>query len=147
MPGFRSAFYFSALSSDWTTPQNDKLWQDDVKNLFDPCPTGWRVPCSGEGDLCPWAGLTYANGPWQNNGITAGRAWTAPLIFGGTAWYGASGDRKLNGEVECLGLYASYWSTSTIDQAVHSFVFNLSNDSFNVTRPRSYGFPVRCVRE
>ena len=34
--------------------QNDALWQDAIKDLFDPCPAGWRVPLSGAGERSPW---------------------------------------------------------------------------------------------
>ncbi len=32
------------VNNDWVSPTNTGLWQESTKTVYDPCPSGWRVP-------------------------------------------------------------------------------------------------------
>ena len=52
---------------DWLTPQNGSLWNNSGKTVYDPCPTGWRVPLNTE-----FSGVLPSNtlsGHWDYPGI------------------------------------------------------------------------------
>ncbi|MCC8062811.1 MAG: hypothetical protein LIO68_06180, partial [Rikenellaceae bacterium] len=144
-------FYFSTADpKDWTSPQNDDLWQDNVKTLFDPCPAGWRVSRSGTGNLSPWSAFTLDNNVWNGDGIgsSGGRTWTSPYISGGDAWYPANGYRlpgtaglKVVGD----SYFVWYSGTQGTEGLDSGFYFNRLYPSAD--DPRAYGFSVRCVRE
>ena len=134
---------------DWTLPQNDALWQNGVKTLFDPCPVGWRVPLSGSlaSGLCPWSGFRLAdvtvNEPWDTD--VAGFCWGEKQAYGGTVWYAASGARYDNSRLYVVGHSGYCWSSS-------AGRYYLGLDFGTITPDRntaagSYGFPVRCIRE
>ena len=143
-------FYFrSTETQDWTSPQNDALWRDAVKTLFDPCPAGWRVAQSGTGNLSPWRAFTMDNGPWRDFGIgaTGGREWT----FSGTKiWYPACGLRHgNNGKTNNYGRYQWLWSSTPSEAAHNSYRFRYDEASVQPATGgvRGDGSPVRCIRE
>lgn len=144
-----SAYYFSAGTSDhdWTTPDNDALWQDDLKTIFDPCPAGWRVPQAGKGDA--WQALYSAakiivSGTWD--ATNKGALWTAPAVYGGSSWYPTSGLRNnSSGKFGNYGTRGLFWAVET-GQA--SYYFNVvQNDTFLNRAVHAFGLSVRCVRE
>lgn len=143
-----SAFYFGAAVGDWTSPQNVSLWRDEAKTLFDPCPSGWRVPKSGEGDLNPWNYFTAENSRWNSSALP-GRFWNESAVYGGTAWYCAYGLRTLStqGGINFTGV-GYYWSTTAPGPTPSRLRFDQRNVvADNYTGARAEGDPVRCVRE
>lgn len=144
-----SAFYFAESESyDWTTPQNNVLWQDGLKTLFDPCPAGWRVPLSGAESLRPWNSLTIANGPWygttDNTDPSAGR-----MFQSGTVWYGATGGRsQRSGFLSWVCEWCHVWSSTLTPEQYWIFRFNFGQiDEGGQTHAPAIGLSVRCVRE
>ncbi|MDE6499692.1 MAG: hypothetical protein K2K83_03175 [Rikenella sp.] len=138
--------------SDWTTPQNDALWQDGVKTLFDPCPSGWQLPKSGttESGQNPWASFSVAtatvNTPYP--GINAGFFWNTTSA-GSKVWYPAGGFRDCStGTIKQSGAHANYRSAGLSERKTVEFTF-VPNAvyPFYAHIPRAYGFFIRCVRE
>lgn len=132
-------------------PQNDNLWRDMVKTLFDPCPARWRVPRSGEEKFSPWSEFSENNGTFQStSAATTGRMWPTPPVYNGNCWLPSSGYRHAGTSYfTTCGENGYLWSAS-VPQNVRAYT--LSNYS-NVTRPsgahhaRGTGIPIRCVRE
>ena len=123
---------FIPSSPAWnTTPDNLSSTWEAVK---DPCTlelgTGWRIPTSTE-----W---TSADALWNNYSDTY--ASVLKLHAAGTLSLsgGSLGDR---------GSYGTYWSNTQSD-ASNSWSLNLGGwySAINVNY-KTYGFPVRCVRD
>jgi uncharacterized protein (TIGR02145 family) len=104
------------------------------------CPTGWRIPTSGELN-----NLLYAGSEWTAvNGVT-GR------IFGiepNTLFLPAAGSRDGgNGKLNTAGRHSFYWSNSAISIVPASGLY-FNKDTVNSELiNRSIGFSVRCVAE
>ena len=132
---------------NWTNPLNDALWRDTVKTLSDPCPAGWRVPKIGGGN--PWEAFyssskNLVSGTWD---ITSkGARWTAPAVYGGTAWYATSGLRGApGGKLSDYGSRGLIWTSGW---GPNTSYFNVQEAyTFLNTAVHAHGFPVRCVRE
>lgn len=152
-----SAFYFSGPNNDWTAPQNDNVWRDAVKTLFDPCPAGWRVPKGGADELSPWFNFSLpgtvtpnANPVTFTAGPSGGHNFHRYGTSGTTTWYPASGWRSPNsGLMLNPGTDGAYWTaTYTGFQSYLLFFTPTVTDPDNIGYTyRARGYPVRCVRE
>lgn len=146
-----SAFYYGGQNYDWTSPQNASLWQDGIKTLFDPCPTGWRVPLSGdkESGRSPWDTFTIDNGPWEGLGLHYGRHWDSPQVVGGPSWFPCSGYRRYNtgGNLDRAEAGGFFWYSTVMGSNGRDTGFYIHIVYSTATDPRAYGFSVRCVRE
>lgn len=146
-------FYFSARESgyDWTQPQSDDLWQDNIKTLSDPCPMGWRVPKGGTRDSSVWSVFTTANGTWTPTDTpdTPGRGyrWTTPQVTGGSVWYGTHPHRPVSAVQFAAGSAALNWTTTVT--AASAYRSSMSADTIQASQSagRTNGLPVRCIRE
>lgn len=134
----------SAAPNDWTTPQNNNLWKDGAKTLFDPCPAGWRVPRK---DI--WAGMTAANTIWQ---ATEKGVLVWDIVKGGPAWYPAAGFRDagsngLFGKLGSVGSRGHNWSSAVSGTYAMYLDFGSSWLNPSSANYRGHGFSVRCVKE
>ncbi|WP_298062760.1 hypothetical protein [uncultured Rikenella sp.] len=144
---------------DWTSPQNDELWRDGTKTLFDPCPAGWRVPGGGTGKLNLWTNFwidiqdpiftesnanpaTYAAGP------EAGYHYYCFGNSGITAWYPAAGGLNFSdGTLWIIGSWGMYWLSYNSQHAGASMHLSFRSTYPDNAYYRSYGISVRCIRE
>jgi hypothetical protein len=139
--------FYTASSApyDWHyASRNNELWgHSGSKTIYDPCPSGWRVPVNSNmlSDTSPWAGFTKDNGGTWNSGYS----------WGANAAYPVTGYRVYNGGgLLNVGNYGYYWiaspSSSTSYNATH---LNFRNGSVidNYTHLRANGCTVRCVKE
>ena len=141
--GYKKDWYYTGSSSDdntlWTTSES-------TKSLYDPCPSGWRVPDGGE------------NGVWSTSGfpnmtyVTAYEGIDISISSSLKTWYPASGCRYYDdGTIGVVGDGGRYWSASPCGSSSYR-VYTLSfNDNGYVDScsdaPRAYGNSVRCVKE
>jgi len=140
---------------DWTSPQNDKLWnagteEEPVKTEYDPCPSGWRVPTYAEldqlNDHFEWTTLDAQRGFYLSGEYTY--LDEVPKIF-----LPAAGSRYgVNGNVYDRGQYEGrYWSSRPYyvdyDRAYYLGFVNTSSVFIEGNSSRSAGFSVRCVQE
>ena len=151
-------FYFSDTRPwDWTTPQNDRLWQDAVKTIYDPCPALWRVPPGGEGELSPWYNFALPGAVTPNANpasftisASGGYNFYRHGTSGATVWYAAAGWRGPNtGTMFNPGKDGAYWTaTYTGFQSYLLFFTPTSADPDNIGATyRARAYPVRCIRE
>lgn len=147
-------------SSRWTT-------SDKLKSVYDPCPSGWRVPDGGENGV--WAkavGATtssfsdYLYADLYDNSDT-GMDLSGKLCSAGTIWYPLTGNiSKTRGidyenNVYCYYLYLTgvgrlaYYLSASLDE--NRTVYCLSIDVYGVRtstkRSPCYANSVRCVKE
>ncbi len=132
----------------YSAPQNASLWREYIKTLYDPCPAGWRVPLNYDDDRSPWHAFTSDNGPESGDRDSKGRTFSG-VGQGGSMWYPYSGRRGISGGfLDIVATYSQIWSaTATGTSATStSFYTPLVLQAYTF-HGRSYGFPVRCVRE
>ena len=132
-------WYYSGSSSTdntrWTTSETSK-------SIYDPCPSGWRVPDGGSSGVWSKAGFNEAIYDKINEGMSFGIS--SYLV----TWYPASGYRASDGYLKHVGGYGSYWSGSPNGSDAYILFF----DSSDWIRPaykgyRAYGNSVRCIQE
>lgn len=130
----------SAAPNDWTSPQNNLLWQDEVKTLFDPCPVGWRVPRK---DV--WTNMSNTNTLWQ----AAGGSLVWNIVLAGPAAYPGQGARGAGGILYNAGSNGYHWSSSIPAGSDKAQYMTLnSTDVFPASAfSRVLGFAVRCVTQ
>jgi len=130
------------LHNDWCSTPSDFYWMGTggtrttpgAKTIYDPCPSGWRVPAFRSG-LSAWNGVS--DGYWGFNTST-GYYWSS-IGFWPTAGYrnGDSGDPELIGQ---RGIYLSAYPNSCM-----YFLSGYMSPSGGCTRVD--GYSVRCVLE
>ena len=173
--------YFAPMFNsigDWiTTEQNagyDNLWGNPSetggypnsspgsKSIYDPCPSGWRVPRADTWTMFTTAGMPVTNA----SQINAAGGWNNGWYFycmdtgsGPTAFYPAVGARNRgSGQIQFQSAYGVYWSSSPFNYKTEGLGFtkDVANplvpnySPFGVTRYfdcRATGNSVRCAKE
>lgn len=128
---------------DWTSPQNAYLWRNGIKTLFDPCPSGWRVPDGGDGGGSIWQAFAPENGVWTSNAQLTGYHWSTSVVYGGAAWFPANGYRvSASSPFTGNQLWIHLRSGDNRTFRVTGTEFTPNNYNVNM-----HGYSVRCIRE
>lgn len=140
---------FSGNVNNWLIPANDDLWgyTSNAKTIFDPCPSGWRVPL----DHTVW-----------NNWNTLNFSWNATYLCGRYAttmggWFPAAGrydykNAPLTSVVGILeiGSQGYYWTSKpATDGKAGVFHFTdalLLNTVERIDVAQTYGCSIRPVK-
>lgn len=130
----------------------DINWQSE-KTVYDPCPSGWRVPEGGENGI--WAkaigSFSDMREPSLFDNTSHGMCFSG--IFGAdqTIWYPASSHRSAVGELINVGNSAYYWSVSPpADSRFYMKCFAFYNTgiiSVSGTGTKKEACSVRCCKE
>jgi uncharacterized protein (TIGR02145 family) len=144
--------------SDWYSSsgtQNNALWGNYYKTVYDPCPVGWRVPGKDS-----WVGLDtkkagtstsnlwddFSSFPWYGSDHTK---FIGRTISGAAASYPAAGNRNgSDGSFSGVGTYGSCWSSAVNGTGGYGMYFysGAVNPAYSYVY-RAAGFSVRCVKE
>ena len=136
---------YNGSNYDWyytgDSSTDDSRWQS-AKTVYDPCPSGWRVPDGGSEGV--WALAGFTNTAFDD--VNKGRSFeiTSPEA----TWYPALGYLDYsNGALYSVGIDGHYWSVSPTGRSAYDLYFYGS--SFNMTNSdaRAYGFAVRCTKD
>jgi hypothetical protein len=115
---------FIINDNNWTSFSGNNLWADGVN---DPCPLGYRIPTKLE--------LDVVFGDFSTS--QEYRLLNIPL----------AGYRNFpDGDVKAVNVAGYLWSTETNGDDA-PFFFVLEDSAGLTSGPRSYGFPVRCIKE
>lgn len=136
-------YYTGSSSADNTR------WQSN-KTIYDPCPSGWRVPDGGSTGI--WSEALGSSSYFEDDSlyddINDGINFSGRFGDSSTIWYPASGYRSGDGSLNLVGYYGYYWSVSPISSYAYFLYFSNDgyvNPSFN--NYRAHGRAVRCARE
>ena len=143
-----SDWYYTGSSSidntRWTT-------SGSAKSIYDPCPSGWRVPDGGDNgvwskalDSSSYFNYTYSS---SNEGINfSGKFGSDQAI-----WYPASGCRSYGGgSLGSFGNGGYCWSASPYDYSRSAYGLSFLNNGYvdpSYGNHRAYGYSVRCLQE
>ena len=144
----------SSSEYDWHYASRDNtLWttSDKTKSIYDPCPSGWRVPDGGSNGV--WSKALGSSSFFTQSSLydstNEGMNFSGKFGSASTIWYPASGGRDCNiGSLFNVGDSGYYWSASLNSYYAyylcfrnHGFVDPFYNDF------RASGRAVRCVKE
>lgn len=131
---------------EWCSSLSDEQrWMDSKKTIYDPCPTGYRIPKGGPDGF--WAS---ANIGIKGDPIKMGIYWT--LANNDTAWYPSANFRRYNTGVLSSGEPIGYYFSATPRDAEYGDVYAIqfySNGYIldKTTSAYGAGCSVRCIRE
>jgi hypothetical protein len=128
-----TTFYYGGDAASGLTTENSNLWSGSSKTVYDPCPSGWRVPDSGS-----WASGDF--GTFADYGRIA-------TSKGG--YYPAAGQRFYysSGNVTNVGTDGYYGYASCSSSVWDYMYFNLSAVYDNESFHRTNGYSIRCIKE
>lgn len=143
-------------NGDWYYTGSDSTdntrWTESsgAKSIYDPCPSGWRVPDGGENSV--WSKALGSSSIFYDeslyNSTNEGMNFSGKFGRASTIWYPAPGDRFYrDGSLSSVGGY--YWSASPYGSSACSLLFNQNG---YVCPPggddyRAHGYSVRCIQE
>jgi len=137
-------YYTGSSTTDntrWTTSAT-------TKSIYDPCPSGWRVPDGGENGIWSKAlgsSLSFTDAFSTNEGMNfSGKFGSASTI-----WYPASGYYEGAGILYDVGVRGYYWSASPDGHGAYGLGFNNSGNVSPLGNgdSRASGRSVRCLQE
>ena len=117
----------SGVYQDWHYEKNNTRWQSS-KTMYDPCPSGWRVP-----DKINWNGDSISD-------KTDDGGYSFNILTPSSTWYPASGFSSSAKGASHYGTYGAYWTINSYFR--FAYYVSLSEEGY-----RSYGYSVRCQKE
>lgn len=93
---------------DWYNGHNNDLWKDE-KNIYDPCPTGWKVP-TREGDSNFWSNDNFLSMPPRDD---ANHGYLITLKSGEQTWYPLAGCIEHSGILCSVNGSTILWCNTT----------------------------------
>lgn len=140
------SYYYSDYGNyDWyytgSSSTDNTRWTTSQKSIYDPCPSGWRVPNGGSNGI--WSKAGFADTTYDGSGISFS------ISSPSTTWYPASGSRSHSGgSLGAVGGLGYYWSASPHDYRAYGLCFRYDGSVFpSYHNYRAYGQSVRCLQE
>ena len=144
-------YYTGSSSTDntrWATSESNK-------SIYDPCPSGWRVPDGGSNGV--WSKAKGSSSPFSHTYNESKRGMNFSGKFGAdqTIWYPASGYRGGGGDFGGILLNVGYhgycWSASPYSDLSYDAYYQAFNYDGRVDPSSGYvraaGKSVRCLQE
>ena len=141
---YTGSYSYSTDNTRWTTSSS-------AKSIYDPCPSGWRVPDGGRNGV--WSKALGASSSIYDeslyNRTNEGMNFSGKFGSASTIWYPASGYRNYGvGSLSDVGSFGYCWSASPGDYNACYLSFNyFGYVSPSYGHPRAYGNSVRCLQE
>lgn len=141
-------YYTGSSNTDntrWTT-------STETKSIYDPCPSGWRVPDGGEDGIWSKAlgsSLSFTDALLYDS-TNEGMNFSGKFGSASTIWYPASGFREYSdGGLYDVG-FGLCWSASPSSYYAYFLYFGLTGNGFvypSYDYDRACGQSVRCLQE
>ena len=151
---------YNESNLDWyytgSSSTDNTRWTESsvAKSIYDPCPSGWRVPDGGENGVWSNASLFSISAfSYSYDNINKGMNFSLQFGKATTIWYPAAGDRSdTDGSLGSVGLYGCNWSASPDGNDANYYVYVSYLDCNGFVSPVSYlncaiGLSVRCIHE
>ena len=139
---------------DWHYASRDNtLWTTSTttKSIYDPCPSGWRVPDGGENGIWSKAlgSSSYFKDALLYDSTNEGMNFSGKFGSASTIWYPASGYRSyVDGDLYYVGISGSYWSVTPSGSDAYGLSFLNSGYVYPSSgNSRAYRQSVRCLQE
>jgi hypothetical protein len=149
---------YNSSNDDWyytgssTTDNTRWTTSTTTKSIYDPCPSGWRVPDGGDNGI--WSKALGSSSSFTQSSLydstNEGMNFSGKFGSDQTIWYPASGCRFYrDGSLDFVGDYGSYMSASPIDYWACSLYFDYygSVHPSNSVASRASVQSVRCLQE
>jgi len=148
--------YITSTDGHWLTQEDNTLW-NKVKNDYDPCPAGWKVPscysytaAGGHNyDDEAWGDVTYDR--YQDAARGYGAYFTC--AGGGKSWYPNTGYISIGGQLLMVGQYSIYWSCDPMGSNVFGLEMSQNMRGEFTLNPsqggkcRGEGHAIRCIED
>jgi uncharacterized protein (TIGR02145 family) len=140
-------YYTGSSTNDntrWTT-------STATKSIYDPCPSGWRVPDGGNNGI--WSKALDSSSTFKDpllyDSTNEGMNFSGKFGSASTIWYPASGYRvNYAGSLSEVGLDGYCWSASPGDSGAYGLYFSNNGKVHMGNRyNRANGQSVRCLQE
>ena len=140
-------YYTGSSSTDntrWTT-------SNSAKSIYDPCPSGWRVPDGGDNGI--WSKALGSSSSFIQSSLydstNEGMNFSGKFGSDQTIWYPASGFRSnVDGSLGNVGLNGFCWSASPNSYTAYYLYFRSDGYVFPSSGGgRAAGQAVRCIKE
>lgn len=139
-------YYTGSSSTDntrWTA-------SDKAKSIYDPCPSGWRVPDGGSTGVWVKAIGSSSYFKYAYDSIDEGMNFSGKFGSASTIWYPASGSRHsyYGGSLNGVGYSGRYWSASPSSNYAYYLRFGSNGSVYpSLSNTRASGSSVRCLQE
>lgn len=128
--------YITTTDTHWNY-QDVTLW-DDEKTIYDPCPSGWRVPDGGPNGVWVSSGVPECEYDDINMGITIPEPYSVPQ-----SWYPRTLARNGIGASLSYAGYGAYWGCNG-----SAFMFNSAGlFKLSASENKTVSMAVRCIQE
>ena len=144
----------SSSEYDWHYASRDNtLWTTSTttKSIYDPCPSGWRVPDGGDNGI--WSKALGSSSSFTQSSLydstNEGMNFFGKFGSASTIWYPDSGFCNFYaGGLDNVGYCGYFWSVSTFSGYAYSLRFTNVGEVYpSDYDSRAWGYAVRCVKE
>ena len=140
-------YYTGSSTTDntrWTTSTT-------TKSIYDPCPSGWRVPDGGDNGI--WSKALGSSSSFTQSSLydstNEGMNFSGKLGSASTIWYPASGSRSYyDGRFNNVGQRGYWWSASPSSDDIYYLTCQYNGSVWPSSKNyRAFGYSVRCLKE
>lgn len=123
-------------------------WQSE-KTIYDPCPSGWRIPDGGSNGVWPKALGSQSDFTYTWDSVKAGMEFSGKLGSADCIWYPAAGYRYMgSGEMVLVGTYGNYWTCSPLGNEISRFsIYYDGRVTQKMSIAPGFATSARCMRE
>ena len=147
---YNSSNYDWYYTGDYSTDNTRWTTSETLKSIYDPCPSGWRVPDGGSNGVWSKAlGSSSSFSGYPYDSTNKGMNFSGKFGSANAIWYPTCGYRyHRDGNLWVVGISVYYWSASLDDYLACSLTLDYDGEVNPSDRDfRSLGHSVRCIQQ